>query len=55
MGPGSSAAGARVTRPNHVPVVIGHTFTCRVADPGNDTEAHITIVDGDGGFRMNFS
>jgi hypothetical protein len=46
---------AQVVCPNHVPVVIGHTFTCRLADAGADSKALITIIDGDGGFRMSFS
>jgi hypothetical protein len=50
-----TAAGARVVCPNHVPVVIGHTFTCRLTDARSDTKALITIIDDDGGFRMSFS
>jgi hypothetical protein len=46
---------AHVVCPNHVPVVIGHTFTCRLTDAGPDTKALITIIDGDGGCRMSFS
>ena len=50
-----AAAGARVTCPNHVPVVIGNSFSCTLAHAGSATRARITIVDGDGGFRMSFS
>ena len=49
------AAGARGRCPNHVPVVIGHTFTCRLTGAGTATKALITIIDGAGGFRMSFS
>lgn len=48
-------SGAKVVCPNRVPVVIGHTFTCQVSGAGATTKALITIVDGDGGFRMSFS
>ncbi|MGZ4178871.1 MAG: DUF4333 domain-containing protein [Solirubrobacteraceae bacterium] len=50
-----TAAGAHVVCPNHVPVVIGHSFTCGLAGAGSYTKALITIVDDDGGFRMSFS
>jgi uncharacterized protein DUF4333 len=50
-----TAAGAHAVCPNHVPVVIGHTFDCRLTDAGSDTKALITIIDDDGGFRMSFS
>lgn len=52
--PGASGA-AHVVCPNRVPVVIGRTFTCRVADGGSYTRALITIIDEDGGFHMGFS
>ena len=50
-----AAAGGRVTCPNHLPVVIGNSFSCMLAHAGSATRARITIVDGDGGFRMSFS
>jgi hypothetical protein len=52
--PGTSG-GAHVACPNRVPVVIGHTFTCRVTRAGSYSRALITIVDDDGGFHMSFS
>jgi Domain of unknown function (DUF4333) len=51
----ATATTAHVLCPNHVPVAIGHTFTCRLTDAGSSTKALITIVDDDGGFRMSFS
>ena len=50
-----SPAGAHVVCPNRVPVVIGHSFTCRTSGAGSTTKALIMIVDDDGGFRMSFS
>jgi Domain of unknown function (DUF4333) len=41
--------------PNHVPVVIGHAFTCTLTGAGRYTHARVTIVNGDGGFRLTFS
>jgi hypothetical protein len=35
--------------------VIGHTFACRLTGAGTYRRALITIIDGDGGFRMSFS
>ena len=46
---------ARAVCPNFVPVVIGNAFTCTVHNAGAVTRARITIVDGDGGFRVSFS
>jgi hypothetical protein len=46
---------ARVVCPNHVPVVIGNAFTCTLAGAGPLTRARVTIVDGDGGFRVSLS
>jgi hypothetical protein len=51
----SGAAGAQAVCPNHVPVVIGAGFTCRLTDAGALTRAKVTIVDSDGGFRLRFS
>lgn len=50
-----SGGGARVTCPNHVPVVIGNSFSCTLTHAGSYSRARITIVDGDGGIRMSFS
>ena len=49
------APGAQAVCPNHVPVVIGAAFTCRVRDAGAYTRARVMIVDADGGFRVRFS
>ena len=46
---------ARALCPNYVPVVIGNAFTCTVSHAGGVTRARVTIVDGDGGFRVSFS
>ncbi len=36
--------------------MIGKTFACHVTDAsGRHIIAAVTIVDGDGGFRLNFS
>jgi hypothetical protein len=51
----STAAGAHAVCPDRVPVVIGHTFTCRLTNGGPYRSARITIIDSDGGFRMAFS
>lgn len=50
-----TSGGAHVACPNRVPVVIGHTFTCRVTKASSYSRALITIVDDDGGFHMSFS
>ena len=50
-----SAPGAQAVCPNHVPVVIGNAFTCRLRDAGAYTRAQVMIVDSDGGFRLRFS
>jgi len=52
--PGTSGA-AHVVCPNHVPVVIGRSFSCTLTRAGSYTSARITIVDDDGGFHMSFS
>lgn len=41
--------------PNHVPVVIGNAFTCTLTGAGRYTRARVTIVNGDGGFRLSFA
>lgn len=46
---------AQAVCPNFEPVVIGNAFTCRLTHAGPYTRARITIVDGDGGFRLSFS
>lgn len=51
----ASIAAARVDCPNHVPVVIGHGFDCTLRDAGRYTHARVTIVDGDGGFRLRLN
>jgi hypothetical protein len=51
----ASIDAARADCPNHVPVVIGNAFTCSLRDAGRYTRARVTIVDGDGGFRLAFS
>ena len=50
-----SVPGAQAVCPNHVPVVIGNAFTCRLRDAGAYTRARVMIVDSDGGFRLRFS
>jgi hypothetical protein len=50
--PGQSSA--RADCPNYVPVVIGTAFTCSLRDAGRYRRARVTIVDGDGGFRLHF-
>jgi hypothetical protein len=50
-----SASGAQAVCPNHVPVVIGSAFSCRLRGAGALTRAEVTIVDADGGFRLTFS
>jgi Domain of unknown function (DUF4333) len=41
--------------PQHVPVVVGKTFSCTVRNgAGRKTTADVTIVDSDGGFRVRF-
>jgi uncharacterized protein DUF4333 len=52
--PGTHAS-AQAVCPNFEPVVIGNAFTCRLARAGPYTRARVTIVDGDGGFRLGFS
>lgn len=49
------APSAQAVCPNHVPVVIGNAFTCRLRDAGAYTRAQVMIVDSDGGFRLRFS
>jgi hypothetical protein len=49
------APGAQAVCPNHVPVVIGNAFACRLRDAGAYTRAHVMIIDSDGGFRLSFS
>jgi hypothetical protein len=51
----AGAASARADCPNHVPVVIGNSFTCDLRQAGRYNRARVTIVDGDGGFRLAFS
>ncbi|HEY1567511.1 MAG TPA: DUF4333 domain-containing protein [Solirubrobacteraceae bacterium] len=46
---------AHVACPNHVPVVIGNAFTCTLTGAGRYTRVRVTIVNGDGGFRLAFS
>jgi hypothetical protein len=50
-----TATTPRAVCPNHVPVVIGRAFTCTLTRAGPYTRARVTIVDGDGGFRLTFS
>lgn len=50
-----NAPDAQAACPNHVPVVIGNAFTCRLRGAGAFTHAQVTIVDSDGGFRLRFS
>ena len=45
----------RADCPNHVPVVIGDAFTCDLRHAGRYSKAQVTIIDGDGGFRLSFS
>jgi hypothetical protein len=49
------AGPAQADCPNQVPVVIGNAFTRDLRHAGRYTEAEVTIVDGDGGFRVEFS
>jgi hypothetical protein len=49
------AASAQAACPNHVPVVIGNAFTCTLTHAGRHTRARVTIIDGDGGYRLTFS
>jgi Domain of unknown function (DUF4333) len=51
----SGASGASAACPNYVPVVVGAAFTCRLHQGGRYSRAQVTIVDGDGGFRLRFS
>jgi hypothetical protein len=49
--------GVRATAvcPEHVPVVLGRMFDCSVrAANGHRSRVAVTIVDSDGGFRLNF-
>jgi hypothetical protein len=50
-----TATAPHVACPNHVPVVIGNAFTCTLTGAGRYTRARVTIVNGDGGFRLTFS
>jgi uncharacterized protein DUF4333 len=50
-----TATTPRAVCPNHVPVVIGNAFTCTLTHGGRYSRARVTIVDGDGGFRLSFS
>jgi hypothetical protein len=50
-----TATTPHVVCPNHVPVVIGNAFTCTLTGAGRYTRARVTIVDGNGGFRLAFS
>jgi hypothetical protein len=52
--PGNHAF-ARAVCPNFEPVVIGNAFNCRLTHAGPYTQARVTIVDGDGGFRLSIS
>jgi hypothetical protein len=49
------AASAQAACPNQVPVVIGNAFTCTLTHAGRHTRARVTIIDGDGGYRLTFS
>jgi hypothetical protein len=49
-----TATAPRAACPNHVPVVIGKAFTCTLTGAGRYTRARVTIVNGDGGFRLAF-
>jgi hypothetical protein len=51
----SADASAKAVCPDHVPVVIGKAFTCTLTHAGRYIRARVTIVDGDGGFRLSFS
>jgi hypothetical protein len=51
----SGGSSARAECPNYEPVVIGAAFTCSLRDAGRYRQARVTIVDGDGGFRLRFS
>lgn len=49
--------GVRATAvcPEHIPVVLGRMFDCSVRDAsGHHGHVAVTIVDSDGGFRLNF-
>ncbi len=48
-------ASAHAVCPNFEPVMIRNAFTCTLTDAGPYTRARVTIVDGDGGFRLSFS
>lgn len=48
------AQGAQAVCPNHVPVVIGNAFTCRLRGAGAYSRAQVMIVDSDGGFACAF-
>jgi hypothetical protein len=50
-----TASAPHAACPNHVPVVIGNAFTCTLTGAGRYTRARVTIVNGDGGFRLGFS
>jgi Domain of unknown function (DUF4333) len=48
-------AKASATCPEHVRVVVGRMFGCRVAYArGHHATATVTIVNADGGFRLSF-
>ena len=50
-----TASTPRAACPNHVPVVIGNAFTCTLTGAGRYTRARVTIVNGNGAFRLSFS
>jgi hypothetical protein len=47
---------SRAICPEHVPLVIGHRFDCKVVEKSSHHgSANVTIVDADGGFTLRFS
>jgi len=50
-----TASAPRAVCPNYVPVVIGDAFTCTLTGAGRYSQARVTIVNGNGAFRLSFS